>query len=295
MRVLDSQVHIVGPDTPERPWVANLQGSIGGSVGAATARHFGKDALISAGEMLVAMEQAGVFGGLLVVSTHYGFDNRHSLDAAAAHPDRFRVVGKLDPAAPDIDEQVGEWASDPRTCGLRFLVLSDEHRGQLLGGHFDAYLGACRRHGVPVSVYAAGNLDALGETIRRFDGLVWTIDHLGLAQPPVLQRDPEPFERLPQLLDLAAVPGVTVKLSGLPTLSRAAYPFADLAEPLEKLATAFGIERLVWGSDWTRTKGILPYAQNLAFLRDLALFSAAEMDLICAGNLRRIAGWPDAA
>ena len=221
MQVLDSQVHIVGPDTPERPWVADLQGAVGGALGASTARHFGKDALISAEEMLAAMGAAGVHGGVLVVSTHYGFDNRHSL-------------------------------------------------------------------------YAAGHLDALETMVRRFDGLVWLIDHLGLAQPPVLTPDDPPFARLPQVLALAEVPGVTVKLSGIAALSREAYPFADLRAPLDALLQAFGARRLLWGSDWTRTKSLLPYAQNLSFLADLGALSADEQAMILEDNLRRIAGW-DAA
>lgn len=290
MRIIDSQVHIVGRATPERPW-ADLQSTVGGAVGAATAKHFGDDALISAEQMLDAMDAVGVFGAVLVVTTHYGFDNRYSLDAARAYPDRFRVVGKVDPAAPDLDDQVAAWKADPLTGALRFLVLSDDHRAQLEGGHFDAFFAACARHGVPVSVYPAGHLDALGAAIRRFDDVLWIIDHLGLSQPPVLQRDPEPFARLPQLLALADVPGVVVKLSGMPTLSERPYPHDDLKAPFAALMAAFGPDRLLWGSDWTRTKSVLPYAPNVTFLDDLGLLSRDEKAAIFEGNVRRVMGW----
>ena len=292
MRIIDGQVHIVGPSTPERPWVADLQSSVGGAVGAATAKHFGGDALISAEQMLAAMEAVGVFGAILVVSTHYGFDNRFSLDAAAAYPDRFRVVGKLDPAAPDLDDQVAEWRANPLTGALRFLVLSDDHRAQLVGGHFDRLLDACVRHGVPLQTYAAGHLDALGDAIRRFDGTAWIIDHLGLSQPPVLQADPEPFARLPQLLALADMPGVHVKLSGMPALSRQPYPYADLKQPFAQLLGAFGPDRLIWGSDWTRTKSLLPYPANVTFLDDLGLLSAQDKVALFENNIRRVMNWP---
>lgn len=292
MRIIDSQVHIVGRSTPERPW-ADLQSTVGGAVGAATAKHFGNDALIDAQQMLAAMDAVGVFGAVLVVTTHYGFDNRYSLDAARAHPDRFRVVGKLDPAAPDLDDQVADWKANPLTGALRFLVLAPDHRAQLEGGHFDPLFVACSKHGVPVSVYPAGHLDVLGAAIRRFDTLVWIIDHLGLSQPPVLQRDPDPFEKLPQLSALAEVPGVFVKLSGMPTLSVEAYPHADLKPHFAALMEAFGPERLLWGSDWTRTKSVLPYAPNVTFLDDLGLLTPAEKELIFEGNVRRIMGWPE--
>lgn len=292
MRIIDSQVHIVGRSTPDRPWVTDLQSSVGGALGAATARHFGDDALISAEQMLSAMDAVGVFGAVLVVTTHYGFDNRYSLDAAAAYPDRFRVVGKVDPAAPDLDEQVAAWRRDPLAGALRFLLLSDDHRAQLLDGYFDAFLASCARHGVPVSVYPAGHLDALGQMVRRFDDLVWIIDHMGLSQPPVLQPDPEPFERLPELLALADVPGVVVKLSGMPTLSRRPYPHDDLKRPFAALMEAFGAERLLWGSDWTRTRSVLPYQPNVTFLTDLGLLSGEDRALIFEGNVRRIMEWP---
>jgi L-fuconolactonase len=292
MQIIDSQVHILGPDGPDRPWAADFTATLGsGPLAEATRKHFEKS-VISGDQMLAAMDAAGVHGAVLVATSHYGWDNGYSLDAAKQAPSRFRVVGRVDPHAADLDSQVAAWAAEPLAVGLRLLVLTDTHREQLLGGHFDAFLDACRRHDVSVSVYPAGHLDALGSVIRRFDGVRWVIDHLGLSQPPVLTPDPDRFERLPQLAALAEVANVSVKLSGMPTLSTEAYPYADLMAPLGLLIEAFGVERLLWGTDWTRTKSLLGYRENVTFLDDLGVLSGAERQAIYEDNARRLFAWP---
>lgn len=285
MRIVDSQVHIVGREA------LGLSATVGGAVGAATAKHFGDSSVISGDEMLVAMDAVGVDSAVLVVTSHYGFDNSYSLEAARKYPDRYRVTGRLDPQAPDIDEQVAAWRVDPLTAALRFLILTDEQRAQLVDGYFDPLLDACRRHGVPVATYPAGHLDALEPVIRRYDDVFWLIDHLGLSQPPVLQPDPEPFERLPQLLALADMPGVNVKLTGMAAMSQDPYPYADLKRPFEALMQAFGAQRLMWGTDWTRTKSILPYRPNVTFLDDLGALGSDDKELLFAANTRRVFDW----
>jgi hypothetical protein len=71
----------------------------------------------------------------------------------------------------------------------------------------------------------------------------------------VYSRDEPPLRRLPQLLELAHLENVLVKISGFPTLSQVGFPFTDLWEPLRLLVDAFGPDRLMWGSDIARIFG----------------------------------------
>jgi L-fuconolactonase len=80
------------------------------------------------------------------------------------------------------------------------------------------------------------------------------------AKPPVPE---DVWADLPKLLALAAYPNVRVKVSGACTMSLAGYPYDDIWDPVLRVLDAFGVDRCMWGTDWTRTIGMLTYAQGV--------------------------------
>ena len=57
----------------------------------------------------------------------------------------------------------------------------------------------------------------------------------------------------------------------------------------------FGPERLMWGSDITRTGSLHTYAESTHYLREIDRFDADELAALYGQNLRRILRWePDA-
>ena len=83
MDIVDSQVHIWGPDTPERPWPP------GRAQDAQKPYPIGKEAL------LFQMDLAGVRRVVLVPPSWEGERNDLALEAARTHPDRFAVMGRI--------------------------------------------------------------------------------------------------------------------------------------------------------------------------------------------------------
>ena len=71
----------------------------------------------------------------------------------------------------------------------------------------------------------------------------------------------QPFADLPKLLALGAHANIAVKISGACTLSHEPFPYKDLWDPLGRIFDAFGFERWLWGTDWTRAVGLLTYEQ----------------------------------
>jgi len=291
VQIIDSQVHIVDADRPERPWDPNF-GSAAGKAMAATRAHFTKGAAVTTDlQMLEAMDRVGVDAALLVATSHYGWDNSYSVEAAEKAPTRFAVIGRVDPASPDVEDQVAAWRRNPAAVGLRILVLSDAHRDQLQSGYFDRLLRAARQHSLPMTVFPAGYLPAMADAIARFPDLQWVIDHLGIAQPPLMTPDAPRFQRLPELLTLARFPNVAVKISAIPALSMEEFPFLDLWPFLGRLMDSFSLDRMMWGSDWTRVESLFSYAEGLRYLKDSDRLSSAEKEKILGGTLRRIFKW----
>ena len=79
--------------------------------------------------------------------------------------------------------------------------------------------------------------------------LRWQAASRCILAPPA---PPQPWADLPKVLELARRPNAVIKVSGACTLSREPYPFPDIWDPLARVFDAWGFDRCLWGTDWTR-------------------------------------------
>ena len=71
------------------------------------------------------------------------------------------------------------------------------------------------------------------------------------------------------MLALAKRKNAVIKVSGACTLSKEPYPFPDIWDPLARIFDAWGFERCLWGTDWTRAFAVVNYEQAVEpFRRD---------------------------
>ena len=117
------------------------------------------------------------------------------------------------------------------------------------------------------------------------------IDHVGLAQPFQPPAPPEPFADLPNVLSLAELDNVAIKISGACTLSHEPFPYADIWEPLGRIFDAYGLDRCLWGTDWTRAVRLLTYEQGVEAFRVTDRLTDGERAALMGGSLARIYGW----
>jgi L-fuconolactonase len=69
------------------------------------------------------------------------------------------------------------------------------------------------------------------------------IDHLNLRH----LKPPEVWADLEELLDLSALPNISVKATCLPAYSAEPYPFVHTHDTLRRVVDAFGPKRIFWG------------------------------------------------
>ncbi len=117
-------------------------------------------------------------------------------------------------------------------------------------------LAAAARHALPVNLLCWGRLEQAGQLAARNPDTTLVIDHLGLQQPFEPPAPAEPFADLPKLLALAAHDNVAIKITGACTLSHEPFPYNDMWDPLGRIFDAFGFDRCMWGTDWTRAVGV---------------------------------------
>ena len=150
------------------------------------------------------------------------------------------------------------------------------------------------RAGIPVNVTASGKLPLLRELARRNSQTQVVIDHVGLAQPFVPPAPPEPFADLANVVSLAELDNVTIKISGACTLSHEPFPYPDIWEPLGKVFNAFDFDRCLWGTDWTRAVRLLTFEQGVEAFRVTDQLSDSERSALMGGSLMKIYHWsPD--
>ena len=274
---IDSQVHAYERNSPERPWQGFLDGPDE----------------VTGDDMVAAMDAVGVDGALLVSPySMYRFDASYALEVYAKHPGRFGIIRPFDPESETIADDMAEWTGTPGVVGARIMLTYGEYDGDHPGLH--AILAAAGQAGVPVNIMAAGHLPILRELARRNPGTQIVIDHVGLAQPRHPPAPPEPFAELDSVLAMAEYDNVAIKISGACTLAHEPFPYPDIWEPLGRMFEAFGFERCLWGTDWTRASNVLTYEQGVEAFRVTDTLSDSERAMLMGGALTKAYNWsPD--
>jgi L-fuconolactonase len=151
-------------------------------------------------------------------------------------------------------------------------------------------LAAGARHRLPVNLLCWGRLPQAQALAARNPDTASVIDHLGLQQPFEPPPPAQPFADLTEVLKLAAHRNVTIKITGACT-SREASPFKDIWDPLARIFDAFGIDRCLWGTDWTRAVALLTYKQGVDAFRDTDRLSDSDKAMLMGGALQRVYEW----
>jgi L-fuconolactonase len=279
MPTIDSQVHSYERNHPGRPWVDPLAGP----------------PEVTGDEMVAAMDSVRVDGAILVSPfSLYRYDASYAQEVQAKYPDRFALVKPVDPNDPGVEETIEAWAAAQGTVGVR-IMLNRAASPDPADPGLNRVLAAASRHSLAVNLLAWGRLDQARELGARNPDTQLVIDHVGLQQPFAPPPPAEPFADLPAVLALADQPNIAIKISGACTLSHEPFPYSDIWEPLGRIFDAFGLERCLWGTDWTRAVSLLTFEQGVEAFRVTDRLSDSDRDTLMGGSLTRIYNWAPGA
>jgi L-fuconolactonase len=273
--VIDVQVHCYERNHPGRPWVSHIAGP----------DH------VTGDEMVAAMDAVGVDGAVLVSPfALYRFDASYALEVSAAHPGRFGLVKPVDTANPGVADVVAEWAATKGTVGIR-IMLNNELSADPADPGINRTLAAAAKHSLLVNLLAWGRLDQVVGLASRNPGTVLVVDHLGLQQPFHPPAPAQPWADLPKVLALATQPNIRIKISGACTLSHEPGTYSDIWPPVLEIINAFGVDRCMWGTDWTRATELLTYEQGVQPFRDTERLSKDDKAKLMGGTLEKVYKW----
>jgi predicted TIM-barrel fold metal-dependent hydrolase len=278
MAVIDVQVHAYERNHPARPWAGHIAGP----------EH------VTGDEMVAAMDAVGVDGAILVSPfALYRFDASYAREVHATHPGRFGLVKPVDTGDPGVADVVAAWAATSGTVGIRIMLNQTASTDPADPG-INRALAAAAQHGLPVNLLIWGRLDQARGLAERNPNTVLVIDHLGLQQPFHPPPPAEPWAELPKVLALAEHENVRIKISGACTLSREPFPYNDIWDPVLGIIDAFGLERCMWGTDWTRATELLTFKQGVEAFRVTTRLSAGDREALMGGTLARVYKWSPA-
>ncbi len=284
MAIIDAQVHAYERDHPGRPWVAVLPGP----------------PEVTGDDLVAAMDAVGVDGALLTSAwTMYRYDASYAVSVEAAHPGRFGLVKPVEPGDPQVAETIADWAALDAAVAIRIMLVAGIAEDANAATDPDdpavsRVLETAARHSLPVNLLCWGRVQEIAKLAAKHPRTMLIIDHMGLHQPFEPPAPAVPFADLPQLLELAPYENIAVKITGACTLSHEPFPYADIWDPLARIFVAFGFDRCLWGTDWTRAVNLLSYELGVEAFRLSDRLSDAERTDLMGRTLERIYGWSPA-
>ena len=274
MLIVDSQVHIWGANTPQRPWPARA--------------HAQREIPLGHEELLREMDAAGVDRVVIVPPSWEGDRNDLALAAAQAHPHRFAVMGRYNPELPGTRELLPGWLKQPGMLGMRLSFHIPVLQQPLLEGKFDWFWPEAEKLGIRLMILVPHSMvHYIDGVAQRHPGLKIIMDHMALSSG---KPEEETFRDFDKLLPIAKRSNVAVKASALPNYIADPYPFRKIQAYARKAYEAFGPQRTFWGSDLSRSP--VPYRQHIdMWLNDAPWLKNEDREWVMGRGICEWLGW----
>jgi L-fuconolactonase len=276
MTIIDAQVHIWPPETPERPYIKED----------ASKPH--RTVPLGPEQLLREMAAAGVDRVICVPPSWEGHRNDFALAAASKYPDRFAVMGKVPLNDPESRGLIRDWTKQPGMLGFRISFRHEGTHSWLDDGTADWFWATCEEYDVPVMVFAPFAVTKIGAIAERHPRLRMIVDHMGLN---VRFKGKPLSPGVDLVLKFARFENVAVKASCLPCYVDEAYPFPALHPQIQRVVEAFGARRVFWGTDLSQLPCSYRQAVTL-FTEELDFLSGSDKEWIMGRGISEWLDWP---
>lgn len=233
-------------------------------------------------DLAAIFSENGVAGSVAVQADQTEEETVRLLNWAANHPFIKGVVGWVDLRSSNIEERLTHFRQFPLLKGFRH-ILQVEEPAFMLQPDFVNGIAALGRHGFSYDLLLLPHhLEAATKLVKQFPDQPFVVDHL--AKPYIKDGKMEQWKK--DISELAQYPNVCCKLSGMVTEADWSkwtkddlYPYIDVA------VNTFGMNRLMFGSDWPVCLVAGTYNAWISTVRNyFAGFSENEQLQLFSGN-----------
>ena len=223
---------------------------------------------------LEQLDRNGMSNGVLVQPSFLGTDNSYLVESLKTAGGRLRGIAVVDPSVTADELRALDRAG---IVGVR-LNLVGQPLPDLSASEWKALLANLKALGWQVEIQRnAADLAVLAPRLLDH-GVTVVLDHYALPDPRLGLADPG----FRSVLKLGATKNVWVKISAPYRNGAAGESFAKETYPL--LRSAYGLDRLLWGSDWPHTQfeASQGYERNRQFLDTLITDPAARAQVLAS-------------
>ena len=254
--VIDAHIHLYDPFRPQGvPWPAKKNQAL-------------YQTSLPAQYRTIA-QPLGIVGAIEVECSNWLEDNQWVLDVAAKDDIMVGTVGHLVPGTPEFRPSLDRFRKNPLFRGIRY-GLGRQSGQELNRPEFIADLKALADANLVLDT-ANPSVALLADVVRVSElvpQLRVVIDHLPQMLPPT-----EPAMRASYAASLKALrerPQVFVKISEVLRRTNGQIPTdLDFYRPrLDEILEVFGLDRVMFGSDWPNSNNWLPVAVGFKLVQN---------------------------
>jgi L-fuconolactonase len=240
-------------------------------------------------DLTAAMASAGVDGAVAVQARQTMEETRWLLDMAEECSAIRGVVGWAPIAGEDFPGVMEEFENRPKLKGLRHVIQGEKDENYILREDFNSGIRSMLGSGLvyDILIYER-HLPQTIEFVDEHESQVFVLDHA--AKPLVCEGVMEPWAKW--MLELGERENVWCKVSGMVTEADwSSWTQETLRPYLDVLVEAFGVERLMAGSDWPVCLVASEYERWFEVLRDyFGRFTESERDAVFGGTAIEVYG-----
>jgi L-fuconolactonase len=238
-------------------------------------------------DLLAEIRAAGVDGTVAVQARQTAGETKWLLELAEQYDFIKGVVGWAPFLEPCLEEEVASFLERGKLKGLRHVIHDEPDPNFILHSDFNAGIDKIQKFGLVYDILIfERHLPQTIEFVDRHPNQVFVVDHI--AKPRIREGVLSPWQK--HITELARRDNVSCKLSGMATeASWTDWQPSDLVPYFETVLTAFGPERLLFGSDWPVVLVASEYSNWIATARTLvSRLSPDEQQEIMGGTATRI-------
>jgi L-fuconolactonase len=233
------------------------------------------------------LRKAGVDRTILVQAAQTSAETDFLLALAAETDFVVGITGWLDLADPHFPDHLARYREQPKFVAIRPMLQDIPDDSWILRPTVLANLKYIAEIGFPFEFLTfPRHLPYVLIALEKTPGLHAVIDHL--SKPPIASGVLEPWASL--MTRVAAFPNVFCKLSGMVTeANHATWSPQSLKPYVDHVVSVFGVDRLIFGSDWPVCRLAAEYGEVINALRTILTppLVAGDLDKVFGKNGER--------
>jgi L-fuconolactonase len=200
------------------------------------------------GDLKPLLSQAGLDGSVAVQARQSLDETRWLLNLAGKNEFVKGVVGWVDLCSERLEDQLNEFMSHPKFIGVRHVIQDEPDDFLILRKEFINGIGLLKKFNLTYDILIyTRHLPRTVEFVRKFPDQIFVLDHI--AKPEIRYQKTSPWKE--DIIKLAKFENVYCKISGMVTEADwLGWNAEDFRPYLDTIVSAFGIDRLMIGSDW---------------------------------------------